>query len=232
MAQTFSNPPVLLRLCVIIPLTVSAFGQIATTAAPPSSVPKLVLYRMLCHHIGTLESSAASLDATNKAGASDLRNYYRDALHLTAAEAATLKVTAASCNIQLSQQDALARQAVTLARNLAGLPVLQSPGDATANASSISSSSTLTPAQAAMLPVVQSATPANAGSILTQLEQGRADISNGCILALQSSLSKRTFQNIDVYVQTVLATRASATQPPLIRPKAPLSGIPVNGVGK
>ncbi len=173
--------------------TTSSSGTLPTTQAPPTGVPVYGLYRAFFQHVASLENSASDLEARgNKGGGSDLRKFYEKALGLTPPEAAQLKKSAASCNSQLAQQDSQAKTVVANAHAAAA------------------AAAGLNTAQGLTQPL-----PSTALTQLQQLEQGRTAISNSCIQSLQSSLSARTFSNIDLYVKTVIAGHASASHPPL-----------------
>jgi hypothetical protein len=149
---------------------------------------------MLFHYIAAMDAAAAGLDAKNQGSGSGLRGEFQKRLALSDADTAALKASAAACNLQLSNEDSKAQGVITAAK--AALPVV-----------------------AGQPPVLPTATIAN----LSQLEQERTSISNGCVQALQKAVTARAFSNIDVYVRTAFAGTTVAARPPMYQQTVPLS---------
>jgi hypothetical protein len=179
-------------LSALLGLAFTASAQ-KPTSASGAVPPVYVLYRMMFRHLAELDAAAANQDAQKLSSGPQLRAAIQAELRLSDSDAATLKAGASACLQKLDAQDAKASQVVTTART-----AIQAPGNA--DASAISSAA------------IQQ---------LQGLENERTSISQGCIQALQASLSPGAFAGIDFYVRTVVG-RATKFQPPVITPITPL----------
>jgi hypothetical protein len=170
-------------------------------AAPPI----YVLYRMMFRHIAELDTAAGDLDTRKVPGGPELRRKFQKDMGLSDATAAALKKSAVLCNQQLGAQDAKAVQVVTAAK----AQDAQKAEDRETPAGPVASAATKT--------------------MLETLEQERTEISKSCMTGLQTALGARAFNDIDVYVRTVIAGRTVVVQPAMTRPVAPLSSVVKGG---
>lgn len=60
---------------------------------------------------------------------------------------------------------------------------------------------------------------------LLQFDEERDALTQSCIQSLQSSMSGHSFQDLDVYVRSVIGGNTVAVKPPLVVPTAPLSEV-------